>query len=252
MIFIAIVIMAVVIVALAFYFRAGIANLAQGLVADAQATWLDFRTLVWPAIRATVLVGFLVSLIPWAIFLLIMRNIGSDANSIKCATVIGFLLPFWFFIFIMPKCVRKIRAINVVGHVLSVILVVAALPLLFGVFFPETKGSLNRLHDSGDKSIAYSVNDRSASSEAETGVIRAMSEDSCVYNVANGGMMFGKDGNPWKVFRGKKVKIMDPNGKPIFINGSEGMVRVMLMNKGDDFKDGYVVYVPNRKINRNG
>lgn len=251
MISIAIFLVAVVVVGLAFYFRVGVANVMQGLAADVQATWTDFNTLVWPTIRATVFAGLAASLIPWFIFLFIMMGIGAYAKSIPSAFAITIVLPFWFFLFIMPKFIRKNLAIKFIGCVLSIILIAAGLHLSFGVFSPDMKASWDRVSDSTKKSWAYDMNGKSSSSAAEVGVIKAMGEDSCIYNGQNK-MMTGSHGNLWKIFKGSKVKVMNPDEKPIFINGSEGMVRVMLMNPGGDFNEGYVVYVPSRKIDWNG
>ena len=88
------VILAVSIAVFAFYFRVSIANLVSGLTADAEATWIDFNTLVWPTIRATVLAALGLSLIPWLLFLLIMLWLVSYAseNSLEW---IKLFLPFY-------------------------------------------------------------------------------------------------------------------------------------------------------------
>jgi len=192
----------------------------------------------------------------WAILLVAICLVGLYANSFWIALTIGVLFPIWFLAFIMPLAANNVPfigpTIKLTRIIVSPVLVILTIILLIGIWSPELKGSWDRWSFSQKQTWAYNINGDASASPAETGVIKTMSEDSCVYNVANGGMMVNKAGDPWKVFRGKKVKIMNPNEKPVFINGSEGMVRVMLMNKGEDFNDGYVVYVPSRKIDWNG
>jgi len=246
-----IILIIVVVAVLGFYFRTSISNVAQGLAADIEATWLDFGTLVWPAIRATVFVALALSFIPWLLLLIFMGWLGSYANSLPSALVITLLLPFWFLVFIMPPIVRRIRVINIAGYVLSAVLIIATLNLSVGVWSPEIKGSFDRWSIAQKQVVTYFFNGKASASEAEVGVIRTMGEDSCVYDEW-GRMMLGENGNRWEIFKGKRVMILDPNAKPVFINGSEGMVQVMLENQAGHFNGGYVVYVPSRTLNWNG
>ncbi len=228
-----------VLVAVAVYFRAEIANIIAGSAYLAAGT---FRT-VWPAIGNVILIAVGVFFLGWLILAVLIIGLGAYAHAIGCSIAILVLFPIWFLAFIMPPIASRVwilgPVIKVVRYVFSPILAIAVIFLLVGIWSPAVKSSFDRWHKDGKQTVANSLDKRSLQSEAESEILGFLPEETWVYN---------QNGNPFrKLSQGTLVRALDLRGVPAQPD-SEGLVRVMIPNEIGDFIKGNTGYVPSRKI----
>jgi len=239
-----------VLVSISIGFRTAIGNLIRGTGLNIATGWNN----VWPVIRRTAITAIIIGGIGWILMIALMIGLGVYANSFWSALIISIILPPWFVLMLIPRKIMlpgstviskgrwTIPIVRIVRPLMSILITIALLNVVVGLWSPAIKGSFDRWTGNKKGEIANSLNKSSLKSEPEMGKFARVIEDSQIYNQIGQPVFF--------VQKGTTVLVKDLDGKKTD-EGSEGKTKVMLPNRQGDFQQGNEGWIPTRKLDWN-
>ena len=239
-----------VLVSISIGFRTAIGNLIRGTGLNIATGWNN----VWPVIRRTAITAIIIGGIGWILMIALMIGLGVYANSFWSALIISIILPPWFVLMLIPRKIMlpgstviskgrwTIPIVRIVRPLMSILITIALLNVVVGLWSPAIKGSFDRWTGNKKGEIANSLNKSSLKSEPEMGKFARVIEDSQIYNQAGQSVFF--------VQKGTTVLVKNLDGKKTD-EGSEGKTKVMLPNRQGDFQQGNEGWIPTRKLDWN-
>ena len=227
--------------ATAGYYVAGAWN---HLTNEAEETdWTVVRTILWIVLAALIL-PLILSLFFVVLLSIGITILGLATGSTWVSIPFGIAFVIWFIFFQIPRPLNRLplygRLIRLTRWVAGITALVCFILIAMGIIMPNTKIALIRTAWNQEQQTANNLNERSAHSEPEAGIIRKIKED--IYAVPD---VPGKE--PFFIKAGTPVKILDWDGKKA--NGKrEGLVKITTRNKFGHFDGEDEGWVPTRVV----
>lgn len=225
----------------ASYYVAGAWNNITNSVGG--TNWAVVRTILWIVLAALIL-PLLLALFFVVLLAIAITLIGLATGSVWVSIPFGIAFVIWFIFYQIPRALNRLpvygRLIQLTRWVAGLIALVCLVPLAMGIVMPDVKSGIIRRAWNEQKQAGNNLDEGSAHSEPEAGIIRKVKED--IYGIPD---VPGKE--PFFIKAGDTVKVLNWDGKKAN-DQREGLTKVMARNKFRHFDGGDEGWVPTRVL----